>query len=153
MVSCQKKCNTKDLLLFTAAEAVQWGWYPAAGKTTTALLNMPRARGSAECALDESEAFWQIKRLVMKATLLYSMSYPCLSTARLCVSSIMSYQSSPLWPAALCHLISSTRATCDCINKSLSLLDAIEILMSDHPKGDTWNEKTGGELCQSTGLA
>lgn len=57
----------------------------------------------------------------------------------------MSYQSFPLWPAAPCHSVSSTRASCDCINKSLSLLDATEILMLDNPKGDTWNEGGGGE--------
>lgn len=81
----------------------------------------------------------------MKAALLYLTAYPCLAPARLGVSSIMSYQSFPLWPAALCHLISSTRASCDHINKSLSLLDAIEILMVDHPKAGTWNrgEKEG----------
>lgn len=56
----------------------------------------------------------------------------------------MSYQSFPLWPAALCHLISSTRASCDCINTSLSLLHAIEILMLDRPKGSTRNKGGGG---------
>lgn len=47
-------------------------------------------------------------------------------------------------PAALCHLISSARASCDCINTSLSRLDAVEILMADHRKRERARNKGGG---------
>lgn len=64
----------------------------------------------------------------------------------------MSYQSSPLWPAALCHLISSTRASCDCINTSLSQLDAVEILMSDYRKGSAPGTKVGRLVVERKGV-
>lgn len=102
----------------------------------------------------QKQPFWQIKHLVMKAALSGRRLHPCIWS----VSRIMSYQSAPLWPDALCHLISSTRASCHSINKSLSRLDAIEIFISGHLKGDLRykGEKKGGkkmELCHSTGLA
>lgn len=61
----------------------------------------------------------------MKAVLFEWRLHPCVPS----VSHIMSYQSVPLWPEALCHLISSTRASCHRINKSLSRLDAVEIFI------------------------
>lgn len=76
------------------------------------------------------------------------------------VSRIMSYQSVPLWPDALCHLISSTRASCHRINKSLSRLDAVEIFILGRLKRRLAVRGGGGkkegkkmELCHSTGLA
>lgn len=75
----------------------------------------------------------------MKAATLELRLYPCACNT----SCIMSYQAAPLWPDALCHLISSTRASCHCINKSLSRLDAIEIFILGRLKGDLQYE--GGE--------
>lgn len=87
------------------------------------------------------------------AALLEWRLHPCVCS----VSRIMSYQSAPLWPDALCHLISSTRASCHRINKSLSQVDAIEIFILVRLKGDLRYE--GGkkrrekmELCHFTGL-
>lgn len=75
----------------------------------------------------------------MKAATLELRLYPCACNT----SCIMSYQAAPLWPDALCHLISSTRASCHCINKSLSRLDAIEIFILGCLKGDLQYEGGG----------
>lgn len=109
------------------------------GKNYHSPLKYAKSWRHREICPRQKEPFWQIKHLVMKAATLELRLYPCACNT----SCIMSYQPAPLWPDALCHLISSTRASCHCINKSLSRLDAIEIFILGRLKGDLQYEGGG----------
>lgn len=114
--------------------------YPAAGKTTTVLLNMPRAAGAVKYAPDQSEAFWQIKHLVMKATLWYLMFVSLL----LCACSIISYHS---FLRGLLHGViwfPPQGQSCGCINKSLSPFEW-------HWNYNAWPSRDGGREGEKRG--